>query len=154
MKCINLKQKLSKKLYCKKQNKEIAFKDCNNCKFKEYEIEYKPIVHKNNKNRTIKNKTKKLAKLEKNRFSIIYPNENKCCLCPNSINLTWHEIYRGRNRQNSIKYGLCLRLCINCHELYQENKKFNDYWHKKGQLAFIKSYPDLNFIDIFKINYL
>ena len=32
--------------------------------------------------------------------------------------------------------------------------EFNDYWHKKGQVAFGKAYPDLDFEDIFKINYL
>lgn len=27
-------------------------------------------------------------------------------------------------------------------------------WHKKGQAMFEKTYPDLRFEDIFKINYL
>ena len=158
MKCKNLKQKFNRTLFCKKKNKTITFKDCNNCKFKEYKekctINNKNCALHTNKTYKMHNKSANLSKLERNRFSIIYPNKNKCCLCPNTTNLTWHEIYRGRNRQNSMKYGLCLRLCIKCHELYQENKEFNDYWHKKGQLAFMKSYPDLDFIRIFKTNYL
>ena len=155
MNCKNLKIKLDRTLFCKKKNKTITFKDCNNCKFKEYKMQQRSLnKSKTQTNKKMRVKSSELAKLEKNRFSIIYNKDAKCCMCLNTTNLTWHEIYRGRNRQNSIKYGLCLRLCINCHELYQENKEFNDYWHKKGQLAFIKSYPDLDFIDIFKINYL
>lgn len=159
--CIHIKQKFNKTLFCKKKNKSITFKDCNCCKFKEYKSNNNQIKKlRDNKNKNtkkvlkLKSKSNELAKLEKNRFSIIYPNKNKCCLCSNTTNLTWHEIYRGRNRRNSMKYGLCLRLCINCHEKYQNNKEFNDYWLKNGQLKFMESYPDLNFNDIFKINYL
>ncbi len=36
MNCIYLKQKLNRTLECKKQNKIINIKECNNCKFKEY----------------------------------------------------------------------------------------------------------------------
>ena len=36
MNCINLKQKINKTLFCKKHKKEITFKDCSNCPFKEY----------------------------------------------------------------------------------------------------------------------
>lgn len=101
----------------------------------------------------MKNKTYKLAKLEKNRFSLFSDNENECFFCHSTYKLTWHEIFRGRNRQNSMKYKLCLRMCLNCHELYQENKEFNDYWHKLGQTAFEEHYPELDFISIFHRNY-
>lgn len=102
----------------------------------------------------MKKKTNKLAKLERNRFSLFSEENNKCFLCPSTYNLTWHEIYSGRNRQNSMKYGLCLRLCLNCHSKYQETKQFNDYWHRQGQLAFIEHYPELDFLSIFHRNYL
>lgn len=155
--CIHLKQKFDRTLFCKKKSKTITFKDCNSCKYKEKcTINPKKCAYPTNKTYKMHNKSAKLIKLEKNRFSIIYPNKNKCCLCPNTTNLTWHEIYRGRNRHNSMKYGLCLRLCINCHELYQENKEFNDYWHIQGQKAFMKYYNKSadEFISIFKQNYL
>lgn len=147
--CKNLKIKLDRTLFCKKKNKMIKLCNCTNCKYKEYN---KPNDFKKSPLKI--GKSKRISKLEKNRFSIMYNKDNECCICKSTNNLTWHELYRGRNRQNSMKYGLCLRLCINCHELYQENKEFNDYWHIQGQLAFIKSYPDLDFVDIFKINYL
>lgn len=83
-------------------------------------------------------------------------SSTKCCKCPAITNLTWHEVFRGRNRVNSIKYGLCLRICWNCHEKYQEDKDFNDYWHKKGQKKFMEYYHKSvdEFIDVFGRNYL
>ena len=52
-----------------------------------------------------------------------------------------------------MKYGLCLRMCLKCHQNKQENKIFNDFWQKKGQTKFEEIYPDLNFVDIFDIDY-
>lgn len=119
---------------------------CTNCNNKEYES-------KTSKKKDLKNKSKKIAKLERNRTSILV-SSNKCCMCPSTLNLTWHEVFRGRNRLNSMKYHLCLRLCLNCHEKYQEDKEFNNYWHKHAQLKFNEVYPDLDFLEIFKKNYL
>lgn len=160
-KCMYLKQKLNRKLECKKEKKRIPFKDCKECPYKDFEsnnnqIRKRPLSGKklNQKVDKMKSKSSKLTKLEKNRFSLFTNNKNKCMFCHATTKLTWHEIFRGRNRQNSMKYGLCLRMCLKCHERYQEDSTFNDLWHKKGQVKFSKTYPDLNFIDIFKINYL
>lgn len=155
--CIHLKQKFNNKLECKKINKIINICECKNCPYKEYKTQQYNLNKskmQNNRKTNLKQKTSKLAKLERNRFSLFSDNKNKCYFCPSTYNLTWHEIFRGRNRSNSMKYGLCLRICLNCHEKYQENKAFNDEWHKKGQAMFIKTYPDLVFEDIFRENYL
>lgn len=45
-----------------------------------------------------------------------------------------HEIFGGRNRKNSIKYGFVLPLFRECHSLNQNNPFFNDYWHKQEQI--------------------
>ncbi len=157
MNCKNLKQKLNKTLYCKKKNKIIKVSDCSNCKYREYKPHNNRVKPENTTDCHIKSKyrqkSKKMAKLEKNRFSILV-SSTKCCMCPSTTDLTWHEIFRGKNRSNSMKYGLCLRLCYNCHERYQENKNFNDYWHKQAQIMFIRAYPNLDFLKIFKKNYL
>jgi len=100
----------------------------------------------------MKNKSTKLAKLERDRKSLFTENLDKCYFCPNSKN-HMHEIFSGRNRQNSMRYDLCLPVCWRCHSKYQNNKEFNDYWHVKGQEAFEEHFPDLEFIDIFKRNY-
>ena len=128
--------------YCKLHKKEISvscYKECDNKEYKQY--------------KTLSNRSKSLNKKEKQRFSIIYPNLKKCCICGSNWQLTTHEIFGGRNRSNSMKYGLCLPLCLTCHEKYQNDKNFNDKWHKIGQTSFEECYYDLDFIKIFGRNY-
>lgn len=162
MNCIYLKQKLNRKLECKKDKNKIIPKDCANCILKTYKC---TELNKNcakrpkksntlSNNHQIKNKSNKLAKLERNRTSLFTDNKDKCMFCGSNYQLTWHEIYSGRNRQNSMKYKLCLRMCKRCHEEKQNDKDFNDFWHKKGQAMFNKTYPNLDFQKIFKRNYL
>lgn len=62
----------------------------------------------------MKNKSSKLAKLEKNRFSVFTDNLDKCYLCCNPREHL-HEIIYGKNRINSIKYNFVLPLCSNHH---------------------------------------
>ena len=143
--CKHLKIKLNKTFECKKKKKIITLNECANCSSKEYKI-------KSNQYQ-LKNTTVKRAKLERKRFSVFSKDTKHCYFCSSSFELTWHELFRGRNRQNSMKYGLCLRMCSTCHELYQEDKHFNDFWHVKGQIAFEETYPDLDFVKIFKKNY-
>lgn len=161
--CIYLKQKFNHKFECKKNKQEICLKECSNCPYKEYKkctITVKKSTYKwKNAQKSpvycakMKQRSNKLAKLEKNRFSLFTDNMNKCYFCPNKKDHI-HEIFCGRNRQNSMKYGLCLPICESCHSKYQNNFLFNKEWHKKGQAIFSKAYPDLKFEDIFKKNYL
>lgn len=149
--CKHLKLKLNKKLECKLDKNKIIPIDCANCTFKEYKMH-----NKSNslcKNTTRNKKNAKLVVLEKNRWSLFTSDVNKCMFCESTYDLTWHEIFCGRNRRNSMKYGLCLRMCLKCHQNKQEDKSFNDFWHIKGQTKFEEIYPDLNFIDIFDIDY-
>ena len=151
------------KYVCKRTNKEIKLCDCSNCPYKEYK-ECTKIVQKritDNKECTknqkyctkIKKRSSNLAKLEKERFSLFTDNKDRCMFCGSTYKLTWHEIYCGRNRRNSMRYGLCLRMCLRCHKLKQENKQFNDEWHKKGQAMFSKAYPNEDFNAVFRKNY-
>ncbi len=155
-KCIYLKQKLNHKLVCKRTGREISFSQCRECDNKEYK---KCTKIKNNcakgtiKNTQMHNQSAKLRKLEKNRFSL-FSNNDCCMICGSTYQLTWHEIFGGRNRPNSMRYGLCLRICIKCHKTLQNDTNFNEIWHKKGQAMFNKTYPDLDFREIFRNNYL
>ena len=145
MNCKNLKQKLNRKLYCKKLKRDIIISECSNCKYKEYLI-------KTNLTK-LKNRTSKQAKLERNRFSILTSDLDHCVIC-RAKKEHLHEVCFGRNRINSIKYGLVIPLCSLHHIEMHKNKEWQEYWHKKGQQAFIAYYPDLDFFKIFKINYL
>lgn len=151
--------------WCLKKNKKVIL-FCKKCKEYQNTIKEEKKKIKQSKltklkrmtnyriSKPLRQKSKELSKLEKNRFSILGSTKNKCFMCPATTDLTWHEVFRGKNRPNSMKYGLCLRLCDKCHERWQEDKEFNDYWHKVAQNAFNQTYPDLDFLDIFKRNYL
>lgn len=113
------------------------------------------LAKKQQKPSKMQNKSNKLASLEKNRYSVFSNDTERCYLCGSTYKLTWHEIYSGKNRQNSMRYGLCLRLCLNCHSKEQEDSQFNDYWHKQGQLYWEENIGSRDeFIKVFRRNYL
>lgn len=102
----------------------------------------------------LKNKSNKLAKLERNRFSV-FTDGKQCFVCKSTYQLTWNEIFRGRNRLKSMKYGFCLRMCLKCHSEKQENIEFNDFWHRQAQLYFEKNIGSReDFLAEFRRNYL
>lgn len=172
--CINLKKRKNKP-YCKIKNKEINLSQCKECDSKEYKkgsakfsaklsakvcekkstsIKKSLVASGQTKPAKLRNKSNKLAKLEKNRYSVFAKDLEHCYLCGKKKN-DLHEVYAGRNRINSIKYGFVLPLCRECHSLNQNNPFFNDYWHKQGQLyweEFIGMREE--FIEVFRINYL
>lgn len=148
MYCIYLKQKLNKNLECKKDKNRVPFKDCKECPYKKFKEQ-----------KQLKQKTSKQAKLERNRESLFTDDLDHCIICGRSP-VNKHEIFGGRNRLNSIKYKLVIPLCtcehhdqINCRGIHFD-KKLRDEWHKKGQALFQETYPDLDFLDIFKENFL
>ena len=160
--CINLKKRKNKP-YCKLMNKEIQLSTCRECNNKEYKEISADLCRKmqcsadikQQKSVKMQNKSNKLASLEKNRYSVFSNDTERCYLCGSTYKLTWHEIYAGKNRQNSMRYGLCLRLCLNCHSKEQENDQFNNYWHKQGQLYWEKNIGSREeFIKVFRRNYL
>ena len=105
------------------------------------------------KSSQIKKKSNKLVKLENNRFSIITNNLDKCYICKQP---KWdlHEIFAGRNRQVSMKYGLVIPVCRKCHEMIPKSKTLTKKLHEVGQKAFEKEYKSENFIQVFGKNYL
>ena len=147
MYCKDLKQKLSRKLYCNKLKKEIKISECSNCKYKEYSI--KSNVTK------LKKRTSKQAKLEQNRFSILTNDLDHCIIC-HSKKEHLHEVFYGKNRQNSMKYGCVIPLCQTCHFEMHRNKEWQDYWHIVAQKRFMEYYNKSvdEFTLLFKINYL
>jgi hypothetical protein len=175
--CRNLKKRKGKP-FCKILNKEIPFSCCRECDKKEYKTKnpknsfYKEYRTKNtinsfyendikiSNNKKINNvakmkyKSNKLAKLERNRFSIFTDNMDKCIIC-GKVRNDKHEIFRGANRRNSMKYGFVLPLCRECHSTKAETSEFEDFWHRQAQLYFEKNIGSREeFIRIFRRNYL
>lgn len=97
----------------------------------------------------------KVKKLERNRFSILTDNMDICYLCGRRKQHL-HEVFFGRNRQLSMKYGCVVPLCFNCHE-----KVHNDYatdlkLKQECQKRYMKYYEvdEEAFIKTFRSNYL
>lgn len=98
------------------------------------------------------------------RFSILTDDLTTCIECREKgiirKNINKHEIFYGKNRQNSIKYGLVIPLCQEEHHNQFQSKGIHfdkelcDKWHKRGQEAFKEKYPELDFVSIFRKNYL
>ena len=147
MNCKNLKQKLNRKLYCNKLKRKIKISECNNCKYKEYSI--KPNSTK------LKTRTKKQAKLERNRFSILTNDLDHCVICGAKKDHL-HEVFFGRNRINFVKYGLVKPLYTSHHVEIHKNREWQEYWHVVAQKRFMEYYHKSTdeFVDIFKISYL
>lgn len=143
-KCINLRVRSKKGIkygYCVKFKKEVSiFCKCKNIEYKQY--------------KSITNRTTKQSKLDKSRtVSLFTDNLNICYLC-GSKKEHLHEVFYGRNRSNSINYGLFIPVCNKCHKKSHNNTNLIESLHKKGQLLFICNYPELDFVSIFKANYL
>jgi len=162
----HLKQKLNSKLYCKKKDKEINIKECSNCIYKEYNKKCTMIVQNGTfekqkctisaKNRhkmqEMKKKSSKLVKLERNRFSLFTDDLEHCIICEKKKD-NLHEVFFGRNRQNSMKYKMVLPLCFEHHREMHDNMILQNEYKKRGQVLFEETYPDLDFIEIFGRSY-
>lgn len=157
MNCKYLKIKLNHKLECKKLNKPIIYNNCANCVYKEYKMHNttQNTVQKSPKKQfsKLESKSPKLRKLERDRFSLFTDNLNKCYLCPRKKDHL-HEVCPGKNRINSMKYGLVLPLCEQHHKLMHSSIDVQLEYKKRGQALFNNAYPNLSFIDIFHENYL
>lgn len=109
-------------------------------------------VKKDTKSRVknvIKKKSSKLAKLEKNRFSIITNNLEKCYFCELPRE-DLHEVFCGRNRQRSIKWGLVIPICRIHHRKITDDEKFNEVMEDIARNIFIKKYGKEKFLEEFK----
>lgn len=102
---------------------------------------------------TIKKKSNKLAQKEKKRFSILTNNLEQCYLCQNKKQET-HEIYKGCNRQTSMKYGFCIPICRICHSRTEIDSKLNLQLQKKCQKEYEKTHTREEFIRIVGQSYV
>lgn len=130
--------------YCIKTSK-IVLKTCYiECLDKEYK-QYKKL----------KQKTSGQKALEDSRYSILQDNLNKCFFCSNK-STDWHELLKGKNRKNAIKWGLCVRICRSCHTKTETDSKF----YQEGRILAQKTWQDYykkneeDFIKEFERNYL
>lgn len=93
------------------------------------------------------------------RNSIIVEDLKHCLVCGTSFNIHIHHcIYGSANRKKSEKYGLIVPLCAKHHNMSNAGVHFNKELDMKlkqlAQKRFMEVYPNENFLDIFKRNYL
>lgn len=178
--CMYLKQKMNKSLYCKYIKKEINIKECSNCEYKLFKkvngTEHCRLVQtcadlcrpvqrkcteKSTEKSTVKmrktplrkNKSNKLAKLERKRFSLIYTNLNKCACCPGQ-QVHKNEVFEGAKRSISMKYGFVIPLCPKHHDMFHNNREFALKYKKMFQKEFEKTHTREEFLKIIHHNYL
>ena len=161
--CINLKKRKNKP-YCKLLDKEITLSRCRECDNKEYRSKNQKIKKNTqsrekepNKKVKMHNKSKKLAKLERNRFSVFTDDLEHCILCGKPREHL-HEIIYGKNRINSIKYNFVIPLCANHHtgkDGIHFNKDLDLYYKRLCQIYFENNIGNrIEFIKIFGRSYL
>ena len=113
----------------------------------------KTLVKDKEKKTTIKKKSNKLAQKEKKRFSILTNNLEQCYLCQNKKQ-DIHEIYKGCNRQTSMKYGFCIPICRNCHSKTEIDSKLDLQLKKECQKEYEKTHVRDEFIKIVGQSYI
>ncbi len=114
----------------------------------------KPAKKEKNKKIYIRNKSKKLSKKERKRFSILQQDKDKCFLCNAYCKTDTHEAFGGCNRQKSMEYGLIYYLCRICHGKVDLDKNAKQELHDIAKQKFIEIYGEEKFLQEFKSNYL
>lgn len=155
--CINFKQRHKKNqlyFYCTLSKKVIAYDECKYCNSKEYK-QYK----------SLRTRTNKLAKKEKERFSIIYHDLNKCAECglktgyfDERINsytkVEKNEVFSGAYRSTSMIDGMVAPLCSYCHKLFHNDSIMNLKYKVKFQNEYLKNHSIEEFINRYGQNYI
>lgn len=124
--------------FCKEKRKEISLECCRKCSkriFKEIKL--------------IKSKTKKLAKAERNRKSILQYDNKRCYICNKTAHLDKDEAFGGCNRLKSMEWGLIYHLCRECHQKKDTDKELRQKLHNNAREVFIKKYGEEIFLKEF-----
>jgi hypothetical protein len=98
----------------------------------------------------------KITRLERMRFSILTNDLTTCYLCHKPKN-NLHEVFYGRNRVNSMKWGCVAPLCYECHQGSKgvhNNHEVDIMLKQICQRKFMEVYPDVDFISIFHKSYI
>lgn len=128
--------------YCTKRRKIVPL-FCKECDVVEYKEQ-----------KTLKSRTNRQAKREKERFSIIYRDLTKCCNCGFKIGIEKNEVFEGSYRQASIKYGMVCPFCKTCHSQFHNDIMLNLFYKVMFEKEFLKTHSKEEFIKIFGQDYI
>lgn len=104
--------------------------------------------------KTLKSRTNRQAKREKERFSIIYRDLTKCCNCGSKIGIEKNEVFEGSYRQISIRYGMVCPFCKTCHTQFHNDIMLNLFYKVMFEKEFLKTHSKEEFIKIFGQDYI
>lgn len=146
-KCLNLRIRSKgniKYQVCLKNGRKGQINEnlCYMCPFKELK-----------KYKKLKNRTEKQKKLEESRYSILTDNMYRCYICGKPKD-DIHEIYPGSKRIISIKNGLCIPICRECHQEIQNNEVKMLIYKMMCQKVYEKTHTREEFIKLIGRNYL
>lgn len=90
---------------------------------------------------------------ENQRYSILTENLESCIIC-GCKKQHIHEIFYGKNRQNSIDNGFCIPLCFDCHMKIHNHYELDLYWKRIVQSKYEEGHSREDFMNIIHKNYL
>ena len=109
---------------------------------------------KHSKSAKMKNKSNKLAKLERNRKSIFTDDLEHCYICGKSKDHL-HELFFGRNRLVSIKFNFVIPVCSICHHRCHFDTDIISFYRKECQSYYEKNISSRDdFLAEFRKNYI
>lgn len=86
--------------------------------------------------------------------SLFDTEDGVCWFCGRIDDTNRHELFRGRNRQNSKRTGLWIAVCPSCHRLLHKHE-YEEEMHRIGQVMFMhKAGTEEDFVRIFDKNYV
>lgn len=101
----------------------------------------------------MKQKTSKLHKIERARYSILTEDMDHCFICGRSP-ADIHEVYGGANRLPSMKNGFCVPLCRTHHELAHNRNEMALSLKRACQFTYEETHSREEFMTIIGKNYL
>lgn len=131
-KCINLKVKMSGKLYCKLLKKEISFTQCIACKDKKY------------KSAVPSKRTKKLGITKKTKMIVWERDNHRCIFCGKLVpwnNANSHFIKRSQGGLG-IERNI-LTNCEECHHKFDDTPEREVLW-EYAERYLMSKYKDFN----------
>lgn len=94
----------------------------------------------------------------KKRFSILTDDMTRCYITGSTINIHIHEIFFGSFRQKSIKWGCCVPLRADWHNMSNYGVHYDHdldiKLKKECQKRFEEIYGHEKFMEVFRKNYL
>lgn len=100
------------------------------------------------------NEKKYAQKLDKNGYAPSLMSTRRICyFCGRGGDIVRHEVFFGKNRDNSKRYGTWCNLCVEHHQEVHNGSPLDIWLKREAQEAFEKEHSREDFMDIFGKNY-